>query len=262
MFVSGIVLNGGMGSGKDTVGGYICQSYGYERIATAEPMYRVADHARHAVTDRHVEYSRARLLQLLEGLLGSSRSLSGEVLPAADIMGIAARTLDLARDTDLLDPSISKPRNFLQAFGDLVRAERPDAFTDYLLRDAVGRSVDRWLDEGEFRFIVTDARVKYEMDAFRAGSDYARRILGESVDYRIHIVRINVSEETAIERIVSRDGTSREEVMKSLKHHTEQELRSIPDSYFDHVIDSEQSFERVYTATDAMMRDIGGGPRA
>lgn len=261
MFVSGIVLGGGMGSGKDTVGGYVCQSYGYERISIAEPMYRVADFARHVVTDRHAGYSRARLLQLLEDLLGSSRSLAGEELPAVDLLGVADRTLKLAVDSDLLDATVSKPRHFLQGFGDLARSERLDVFTDYLLRTAVSRSVDRWLDEGEFRFIVTDARVPHEMDALRSGSAYARRVLGEAADYRISLVRIHVSEETAVERIMSRDGTSREEVLRALKHPTEQALRNVPDSYFDHVIDSEQSFEGVYNAADAMMREIGQGSR-
>lgn len=257
MRVSGIVLNGPMGSGKDTLGAHIGNAYGYGKVSLAAPLYEIAEHAEAILRGRHADYRRARLARLLDRLLGDSRDAAGRPLEPVDSMAAMADVMRTASDSDILDPSVSKPRRFLQGIGSVVRTYRRSALPDDLVRRVLDRSLDTWLETGEFRFVVTDARTLDEMDDLRLAVGLLPRILGDDAEVRLVFVRINVSEETVVGRVSSRDGTPREDILRALQHPNELLLRSIPDGYFDRVIDGDRPLEAVYREADAMMRELG-----
>lgn len=238
-----IFLNGHMGSGKDTLGAYMGQDYGFKTLSLADPMYDMAYFLRNILLDENKSQN-MRGLNNLVSLMFSDKDNK------YDARNIIEELLEIAEETDLVNQNPKKPRKFLQAVGMYLREKKTDILVEFLLKRIEIYSLNTLLtkryDFNEFRFVVTDLRTEEEIESFN-------KITPEKLFYcdnKLLFIHIEVSMDTIIKRLSLRDGVDEKSVLKQIKHKTEAKISK---KKFNYRIDGNQDFARVVNQIDKIL---------
>lgn len=254
-------VTGPAGCGKDTVASALINERKYQKVAFADPLYRIMKlESAKQLGDKAAPFE---LFRLVVDLMGGP----GLAPPLETVVQIVQSDLTkIANDTGLMQDLMNKtkPRHFLQYVGtEYFRAFDNDIWANYFVRQslamvetarqdyfdavetgehAVGEGlVAVVVPEPHLKIVVTDVRFNNEPKAIEELVARAND-LGRDVTAHSHIIKLDLPREVAAKRVSDRDGIPVEDVMARMGHASE---AGVDDQWIDHVINADQPVEDV-----------------
>lgn len=285
MDVTVLVLSGRQGSGKDSVAEYLKATKKYKQVSLAGPIYKVLNLSTKSHNGDKI--STYELYDLSLSLLGGPATA-----PPFDVVSkLTTKSIPYIYDQtgshDIVGRS-GKPREFLQKMGDLFRSFDEDIFVNYLadqIMKDTRRSVDSYLDMLErveagtevnieaglndsdeddtpvsinrveplsLAYVVSDMRLPNEQAGIMNIPDKIRNFVRPDINTRVIFVKLNIDEDTAIDRVLGRDSLPIESIQKANSHKTES---SLDEMAYDYEIDATQPLEDVLKEINRILVD-------
>lgn len=229
MKINGVVLCGGMGSGKDTIARWLEDTHGYEKIAIAQPLYEIVDRIKNINNPLFYQSSRVQLAVYLENIV------SVELVST-----MCADIINITNNPDFLNQNSIKPRQFLQDTGEIIRKYDRFSLTKIIGKTIRRQIADNWT-EGQYGFVVSDVRTLDDINGIKQEIEYIKKLFNASIAINMCFIRLDLPKSIVIERIKQRDGGLDSDIILSMKHPNEEELKTISTDVFDMVIDGRDS---------------------
>lgn len=235
-----IVLNGQMGSGKDTIGMYLKEQYHFCPVSIAEPLYLLSSLTHRFLTDEYNKHLEEEIYKILFNLL-EPVTFTGNLDETVD--KVFNDIIDLAVKSNLLKAGPQKPRVFLQDLGTLLREAN-----DAILIMNLGAKIEQLASDKKYsNFIITDLRTKNEIYDLK---DILNQL---PVCVNFKFINIKVSQENIIKRVSNRDNIKRKHIIERLNHKTEEKIDA---NLFDEIVDGNQSKEETFKCIESIVKTM------
>jgi thymidylate kinase len=286
MKVTIVAFGGLQGAGKDTQAECL-KPLGFKQFAFSTPMYRIAklSQQREENSDRFAPYE---LFNQCIDLFGGVASAPPFAVTSSLVSNSIPQLYKSTGSRDIMARG-TKPRAFLQGIGDTFRSFDPNIFSEYLsvqIMKDVRKSVDSYLNRLEMleagalaqiskgditgneqddllaiddpttrldlSYVVTDMRYPQEHKAIADLANKLPQFVRPDLHVRMNFIKLDVTEQNAIDRVCKRDNVMPEMVKASMAHSSEQAL---PDNMYDHIIDGNLSIEEVSNEVKRILAD-------